>query len=133
MALIDILLKIFKDPNVRKINKIMPIVDRINYLEEEFSKLSDEELKAKTQEFKEILKKRPTSENILEDRKLEKQALDEILPEAFATVREAGKRVLNLRHFDVQLIGGIFLHNGHIAEMRTGEGKTLVATLPLSP
>ena len=130
MALIDILLKIFKDPNVRKINKIMPIVDRINYLEEEFSKLSDEELKAKTQEFKEILKKRPTSENILEDRKLEKQALDEILPEAFATVREAGKRVLNLRHFDVQLIGGIFLHNGHIAEMRTGEGKTLVATLP---
>ncbi len=130
MALIDILLKIFKDPNVRKINKIMPIVDRINELEEEFSKLTDEELKAKTQEFKEIIAKRPTSNDIKEDRKLEKQALDEILPEAFATVREAGKRVLNLRHFDVQLIGGIFLHEGHIAEMRTGEGKTLVATLP---
>ncbi len=130
MALIDILLKIFKDPNVRKINKIMPVVDRINALEEEFSKLSDEELKAKTAEFKEILSKRPTSTDPKQDKILEKQALDEILPEAFATVREAGKRVLNLRHFDVQLIGGIFLHEGHIAEMRTGEGKTLVATLP---
>ena len=130
MALIDILLKVFKDPNIRKINKIMPIVDRINELEEEFSKLSDEELKAKTAEFKGILSKRPTSSDIKQDRILEKQALDEILPEAFATVREAGKRVLNLRHFDVQLIGGIFLHEGHIAEMRTGEGKTLVATLP---
>ena len=130
MALVDILLKIFKDPNVRKINKIMPIVDGINALEEEFSKLTDDELKAKTAEFKEILSKRPTSTDIKQDRILEKQALDEILPEAFATVREAGKRVLNLRHFDVQLIGGIFLHEGHIAEMRTGEGKTLVATLP---
>ena len=130
MAFIDILLKIFKDPNVRKINKVMPIVDRINELEEEFSKLSDEELKAKTSEFKEILSKRPTSPDPKKDLELEKQALDEILPEAFATVREAGKRVLNLRHFDVQLIGGIFLHEGHIAEMRTGEGKTLVATLP---
>ena len=130
MALVDVLLKIFKDPNVRKINKIMPIVDGINALEEEFSKLTDDELKAKTAEFKEILSKRPTSTDIKQDRILEKQALDEILPEAFATVREAGKRVLNLRHFDVQLIGGIFLHEGHIAEMRTGEGKTLVATLP---
>jgi len=130
MALVDILLKIFKDPNVRKINKIMPIVDRINELEPEFASLSDEQLKAKTAEFKEILSKRQTSTDIKQDRILEKQALDEILPEAFATVREAGKRVLNLRHFDVQLIGGIFLHNGHIAEMRTGEGKTLVATLP---
>ena len=130
MALIDILLKIFKDPNVRKINKIMPIVDRINDLEEEFSKLTDDELRAKTAEFKETLSKRPTSKDEKQDRILEKQALDEILPEAFATVREAGKRVLNLRHFDVQLIGGIFLHEGHIAEMRTGEGKTLVATLP---
>ncbi len=130
MALIDILLKIFKDPNVRKINKIMPIVDRINTLEEEYSKLTDEQLRAKTDEFKEILSKRPTSSDIKQDRILEKKALDEILPDAFATVREAGKRVLNLRHFDVQLIGGIFLHEGHIAEMRTGEGKTLVATLP---
>ena len=130
MALVDILLKIFKDPNVRKINKIMPIVDRINELEPEFAALSDEQLRAKTIEFKEILAKRPTSADIKQDRILERQALDEILPEAFATVREAGKRVLNLRHFDVQLIGGIFLHEGHIAEMRTGEGKTLVATLP---
>ena len=130
MALIDILLKIFKDPNVRKINKIMPVVDRINELEEEFSKLTDDELKAKTTEFKEILSKRQTSYDPKQDRVLEKKALDDILPEAFATVREAGKRVLNLRHFDVQLIGGIFLHEGHIAEMRTGEGKTLVATLP---
>lgn len=130
MALIDILLKIFKDPNVRKINKIMPIVDRINTLEEEFSKLTDDELKAKTAEFKEFLANREKSSDPKTDRILEKRALDEILPEAFATVREAGKRVLNLRHFDVQLIGGIFLHEGHIAEMRTGEGKTLVATLP---
>ncbi len=130
MGLVDILLKIFKDPNVRKINKIMPIVDRINELEEEFSKLSDDELRAKTQEFKNTLAQRPTSTDFKKDLELEKQALDEILPEAFATVREAGKRVLNLRHFDVQLIGGIFLHEGHIAEMRTGEGKTLVATLP---
>ena len=130
MALVDILLKIFKDPNLRKINKIMPIVDRINELEAEFAGLSDEQLKAKTFEFKEILSKRPTSNDLKQDKILEKQALDEILPEAFATVREAGKRVLNLRHFDVQLIGGIFLHEGHIAEMRTGEGKTLVATLP---
>ncbi|MBR5305218.1 MAG: preprotein translocase subunit SecA [Candidatus Gastranaerophilales bacterium] len=130
MALVDILLKIFKDPNLRKINKIMPIVDRINEFEAEFASLSDEQLKAKTVEFKEILSKRPTSNDLKQDRILEKQALDEILPEAFATVREAGKRVLNLRHFDVQLIGGIFLHEGHIAEMRTGEGKTLVATLP---
>ena len=89
MALVDILLKIFKDPNVRKINKIMPIVDRINELEPEFAALSDEQLKAKTAEFKEILSKRATSTDIKQDRILERQALDEILPEAFATVREA--------------------------------------------
>ena len=130
MSLVNILLKIFRDPNERKINKVMPIVEHINALEEEFSKLTDEELKAKTAEFKEILSKRETSSDFKKDRELEKAALDAILPEAFATVREAGKRVLNMRHFDVQLIGGIFLHNGHIAQMRTGEGKTLVATLP---
>ena len=130
MSLVDILLKIFKDPNERKINKIMPIVEHINALEEEFSKLTDEQLRAKTDEFREILSKRETSSDFKKDRELEKAALDAILPEAFATVREAGKRVLNMRHFDVQLIGGIFLHNGHIAQMRTGEGKTLVATLP---
>ncbi len=130
MSLIDILLKIFKDPNERKINKVMPVVEHINALEEEYSKLTDDELRAKTAEFKEFLAKRETSPDFKKDRALEKAALDAILPEAFATVREAGKRVLNMRHFDVQLIGGIFLHNGHIAQMRTGEGKTLVATLP---
>ena len=128
--MISLLLKLMGDPNERKIKKVMPIVEHINALEEEFEKLSDEELRAKTTEFKEILSNRPTSQNVYEDRKLEKAALDKILPEAFAVVREAGKRVLNMRHFDVQLIGGIFLHEAHIAEMRTGEGKTLVATLP---
>lgn len=118
------------DPNERKVKAIMPIIEHINALEPEFEKLSDDELRAKTQEFKEILKNRRTSDNPKADKILEKEALDKILPEAFATVREAGKRVLNMRHFDVQLIGGYFLHNGHIAEMRTGEGKTLVATLP---
>ena len=128
--MISLLLKLMGDPNERKIKKVMPIVEHINALEEEFEKLSDDELRAKTNEFKEILSKRPISTNVYEDRKLEKEALDKILPEAFAVVREAGKRVLNMRHFDVQLIGGIFLHEAHIAEMRTGEGKTLVATLP---
>ena len=128
--MIDLLLKLFGDPNNNKIKKMMPIVEHINALEPEFSALTDEQLKAKTIEFKETLSKRQTSNDIKKDRELEKQALDSILPEAFATVREAGKRVLNMRHFDVQLLGGIFLHEGQIAEMRTGEGKTLVATLP---
>ena len=128
--MINFLIKLMGDPHEKKIKKIMPIIEHINKLEEEYSKLSDEELRAKTDEFKSILEKRPTSENYKQDRILEKEALDKILPDAFATVREAGKRVLNMRHFDVQLIGGYFLHNGHIAEMRTGEGKTLVATLP---
>lgn len=124
------LLKLLGDPNEKKVKSMMGIVEHINALEPEFAKMTDDELRAKTQEFKDILAKRPTSKNFKEDLKLEKEALDKILPEAFATVREAGKRVLNMRHFDVQLIGGYFLHNGHIAEMRTGEGKTLVATLP---
>lgn len=128
--MIQFLLKLMGDPNERKVKAIMPIIEHINALEPEFEKLSDDELRAKTQEFKEILKNRRTSDNPKADKILEKEALDKILPEAFATVREAGKRVLNMRHFDVQLIGGYFLHNGHIAEMRTGEGKTLVATLP---
>ena len=127
--MISLLLKLMGDPNEKKVKKIMGIIDHINSLEPEFEKLSDEELRAKTDEFKSILAKRPTSDNEKADRILEKEALDKILPEAFATVREAGKRVLNMRHFDVQLIGAYFLHNGHIAEMRTGEGKTLVATL----
>ncbi len=128
--MIDLLLKLFGDPNNNKIKKMMPVVEHINALEPEFTALTDEQLRAKTLEFREILSKRQTSTDIKKDRELEKQALDAILPEAFATVREAGKRVLNMRHFDVQLLGGMFLHEGQIAEMRTGEGKTLVATLP---
>ncbi len=128
--MISLLLKLLGDPNERKVKSIQGIIDHINSLEPQFEKMTDEELRAKTDEFKEILSKRPKSEDFNTDRKLEKEALDKLLPEAFATVREAGKRVLNMRHFDVQLIGGYFLHNGHIAEMRTGEGKTLVATLP---
>ncbi len=128
--MIDFLVKLLGDPNNNKIKKMMPVVEHINALEEEFSKLSDDELRAKTLEFKKILSERQKSDDLKQDRLLEKHVLDGILPEAFATVREAGKRVLNMRHFDVQLLGGIFLHEGQIAEMRTGEGKTLVATLP---
>ena len=128
--MISLLLKLLGDPNERKVKSIQGIIDHINSLEPQFEQMTDEELRAKTDEFKEILAKRPKSEDFNTDRRLEKEALDKLLPEAFATVREAGKRVLNMRHFDVQLIGGYFLHNGHIAEMRTGEGKTLVATLP---
>ena len=100
----------------RAIKKIMPIVEEINRLEDSIKSLSDSELTAKTDEFRKRVK--------------EGETLDDILPEAFAVVREAGKRVLGMRHFDVQLIGGIVLHQGRIAEMKTGEGKTLVATLP---
>ncbi len=128
--MLDLLIKMLGDPNVKKVKKVQPIVDHINKLEPEYAALSDEELRAKTDYFKQLLSERPTSEDYKKDRELEKKALDAILPDAFATVREAGKRVLNMRHFDVQLIGGIYLHEGHIAEMRTGEGKTLVATLP---
>ncbi|MFI3300898.1 MAG: preprotein translocase subunit SecA [Candidatus Gastranaerophilales bacterium] len=128
--MISFLLKLLGDPNEKKVKSIMPIVEHINALEPTFAEMSDDELRAKTDEFKAILEQRPTSKDLKVDKKLEKEALDKILPEAFATVREAGKRVLNMRHFDVQLIGGYFLHNAHIAEMRTGEGKTLVATLP---
>lgn len=128
--MIDFLLRLFGGSNSKKIKKMMPVIDHINALEPEFAKLTDEELRAKTQYFKNILKSRPVSDDIKKDRILEKQTLDSILPEAFAAAREAGKRVLNMRHFDVQLLGGIFLHEGHIAEMRTGEGKTLTAVLP---
>jgi preprotein translocase subunit SecA len=111
------------DPNARKLKKFQPFVTEINLLEEEIEKLSDGDLKQKTVDFKQILEKAKN------DQELE-ELLDEILPEAFAVVREAGKRVLGMRHFDVQLLGGIILHKGQIAEMKTGEGKTLVATLP---
>ena len=124
------LIKLLGDPNEKKIKHMMGIVEHINALEPQFGAMTEEGLRAKTDEFKAILAQRPVSQDFKTDRRLEKEALDKILPEAFATVREAGKRVLNMRHFDVQLIGGYFLHNGHIAEMRTGEGKTLVATLP---
>src|ERR1700742_4560674 len=94
--------------------------------------LSDAQLRAKTDEFRARIKDRTASiEDDVEKRKAENEILDEILPEAFAVVREAGRRVLNMRHFDVQLIGGMVLHSGTIAEMKTGEGKTLVATLPV--
>ena len=93
--------------------------------------MSDDELKAQTPKFKEIIVKHLEGiEDKEERRKAEQEILHELLPEAFATVREASKRVTGMRHFDVQMIGGIALHQGRIAEMRTGEGKTLVATLP---
>jgi len=107
--------KIFGSRNDRQVKKYRKIVKNINKLEPEFESLSDEQLGAKTVEYRERFAKG--------------ESLDSLLPEAFATVREAGKRVLGMRHFDVQMIGGIVLHNGNIAEMRTGEGKTLVATL----
>ena len=108
--------KIFGSRNQRELKKLQPIVDRINQLEPTFKAKSDDELRAMTPEFKRRLDKGAT--------------LDEILPEAFATVREASVRRTGMRHYDVQLIGGMVLHQGKIAEMRTGEGKTLVATLP---
>ena len=111
-----ILTRIFGSRNDRLIKGYNKSVQRINALEPAISALSDDALRAKTAEFKERLAQGET--------------LDDLLPEAFAVVREAGKRVLNMRHFDVQLIGGMILHAGKIAEMRTGEGKTLVATLP---
>ena len=109
--------KIFGDPNEKELKNIQPIVDKINALEPDMERMSSANLQAKTAEFKLRLQKGET--------------LDDILPEAFAVVREASKRVTGLRHFDVQLIGGVVLHRGKISEMRTGEGKTLVATLPV--
>ena len=109
-------MKLFKSYSEKEVKRVMPLVNKINGLENEISKLSDDELRAKTPYFKDLLK--------------EGKTLDDILPEVFAVVREASKRVLGLRHYDVQLIGGIILHQGRIAEMKTGEGKTLVASLP---
>ncbi len=110
-------MKLFKSYSEKEVKRVMPIVNKINSLEPEMEKLSDHELKEKTTYFKKELENGKT--------------LDDILPEAFAVVREASKRALGMRHFDVQLIGGIILHQGRIAEMKTGEGKTLVATLPV--
>jgi len=109
--------KLFGDPNEKYLKKLQPVVDKINSLEPKFEHFSNEELREKTRGFKERLKKN--------------ESLDDILPEAFALVRESAKRTLDQRHFDVQLIGGIVLHQGKIAEMATGEGKTLAATLPV--
>ena len=115
--MVKLLSKILGDANEKQVKKLLPIVARINQLEPEVQALSDDRLRAKTDEFRERLAKGET--------------LDDILPEAYAVVREASRRTTGMRHFDVQLIGGIVLHQGKIAEMKTGEGKTLVATLPL--
>src|SRR5690606_39060556 len=117
MVLAALAKAIFGSANDRQVKKYQPKVDAINALEAEYSRLTDDELKAKTQEFK---------DQLAAGRKLE-----DLLVPAFATVREASKRVLGMRHFDVQLIGGMVLNERAIAEMRTGEGKTLVATLPV--
>ncbi len=108
--------KLFGDYSTKEVKRVMPTVNKVLALEEEYKKLTDSELRAKTDEFRERLAKGET--------------LDDILPEAFATCREASDRVLQMRHFPVQIIGGVILHQGRIAEMKTGEGKTLVATLP---
>ena len=108
--------KVFGTPNDRKIKATRPLVARINALEPEFEKLSDDEIKLRTEE---LAKRANAGEN-----------LDDLLPEAFANCREAARRTLGLRAFDTQLLGGIFLHQGNISEMKTGEGKTLVATFP---
>lgn len=108
--------KVLGTKSERELKPLQPIVDKINSYDAQYSALSDDALKNKTVEFKERLAKGETTEDIL--------------PEAFATVREAAKRVIGLKHYDVQLLGGMVLHSGKIAEMRTGEGKTLVATLP---
>ncbi len=125
------LTKVFGSSNQRYLKSIQPIINRINELEASVKILSDEELKARTVAFKEKVARAVADSRDMDDRKRrEREALDEILPEAFATVREASVRSTGMRHFDVQLIGGLVLHEGKIAEMRTGEGKTLVATLP---
>jgi preprotein translocase subunit SecA len=136
--------KIFGTSNEREVKRLMPKVQAIGELEQEMKRLSDEQLRAKTDKFRlriqERLAKVPVDPEAdidrakqLEDERNSalKEVLDDILVEAFAVVREAGRRVLNMRHFDVQLIGGMVLHNGTISEMKTGEGKTLVATLPV--
>ena len=113
---LDFLTKMFGSKNDRELNKLAPLVGQINNLEPSMEAMSDEELAAQTGIFKQRIEAG--------------EALDDILPEAYATVREASKRVLEMRHFDVQIVGGIVLHQGKITEMKTGEGKTLVATLP---
>src|SRR6266480_7492264 len=138
-----VLTSIFGSKHERDVKRMWPIVNQISALEPEISALSDDGLRAKTIEFRERLrpvvealdnakKEVPRDENLIKAAQADLQAaLDDLLPEAFAVAREGGKRILNMRHFDVQLVGGMVLHHGKIAEMKTGEGKTLVATLPL--
>ncbi|MEK7133271.1 MAG: preprotein translocase subunit SecA, partial [Patescibacteria group bacterium] len=116
MSIFGNIARIFGDADKKFLKRLKPLVERINALERDFENLKDDDLPKKTQELKERLKRGET--------------LDDLLPEAFALVREAAKRTLGQRHYDVQLLGGIILHQGKIAEMKTGEGKTLVATLP---
>ena len=113
----NFLTKIFGSRNDRLLKTYRKTVAQINALEAQFERLSDEEIKNKTQEFKQRI--------------AGGQTLDSLLPEAFAVVREASKRIMKMRHFDVQMVGGLALHHGKVAEMRTGEGKTLTATLPV--
>src|SRR5437667_2771658 len=138
-----VLTSIFGSKHERDVKRMWPIVNQISALEPEVSALSDDGLRAKTSEFRQRLrpvvevlenaeKEVPRDENVIKAAQTDLQdALDDLLPEAFAVCREAGKRVLNMRHFDVQLMGGVVLHRGKISEMKTGEGKTLVATLPV--
>ena len=124
--------KVFGTSNERELKRLMPLVERINALEPEMRQLSDDQLRAKTEHFRARIHQRVDAiEDADEKAAALREVLDEILPEAFAVAREGGWRVLKMRHFDVQLIGGIVLHQGKIAEMKTGEGKTLVATLPV--
>src|SRR3982075_1582645 len=131
MSFDKVLTKVFGSSNERYLKAIRPTIVQINEWEPEIQALSDDELRGRTQKFKDqIADAVKDASNKLERKRLEQEALNEILPEAFALVREASKRTTGMRHFDVQMIGGIVLHQGKIAEMRTGEGKTLVATLP---
>ena len=152
----NLLKKVVGDPNEKEINRIRPIVDEINALEPEMQRLSDEELRAYTDRFREKIKietehlrqelaalqeelseaedpsdidrlKRRVERTDQDLREMEEDILEEILPQAFAVVREAAVRTVGMRHYDVQMIGGVVLHRGRIAEMKTGEGKTLVA------
>ncbi|MBI5625390.1 MAG: preprotein translocase subunit SecA, partial [Elusimicrobia bacterium] len=129
----------FGTASERQLKKFKPAMEMISALAPGYEKLSDDDIRAKVAELRARVAEsmegvpEPTKEEELEEyKKLEKAALDEVLPEMFSLVREAGKRTIGLRHYDVQLLGGIILHNGSLAEMRTGEGKTLVATAPVA-
>jgi len=143
MMIDKVLTAVFGSKHERDVKRMLPVVAQINALEAEASALSDEQLRGRTSEFRQRLrpvveilenaqKEVPRDENVIKAAQTDLQeALDDLLPEAFAVCREAAKRTLNMRHFDVQLMGGVVLHNGKISEMKTGEGKTLVATLPV--